>query len=196
MTRHRLLTPADYRRMPWKNGGGRTTEIASHPPDAGFNAFLWRISVAEVRKDGPFSAFPGVERTLVLLDGAGMRLAGDGVDIEILARYEPYAFAGESMPVCTLLGGPVRDFNLMLRRGAARGELAVARGETHVLSPARYQLCYVVAGSSECLVAGHPPIAVAQDCALIVEATDPRAMHVNPRAADAVAIVATIDVDA
>jgi hypothetical protein len=193
MTPYRLLTPADYRRMPWKNGGGRTTEIASRPSGAGLDTFLWRASVAEVREDGLFSAFPGVERTLVLLDGAGMRLAGDGIAIDIVTRYEPYSFAGESSLACALVAGPVRDFNLMLRRGAARGSVTIARDETYVLPPARYQLCYVVSGACECLVAGHPPIAVGQDCGLLVDVADMRALHVNPRTADAVAIVVAID---
>ena len=72
---YRLLTPADYRPMPWKNGAGRTTEIAAHPAGAALDAFAWRVSIADVERDGPFSRFPGIDRTIVLLDGAGMRLA-------------------------------------------------------------------------------------------------------------------------
>jgi environmental stress-induced protein Ves len=195
MTPHRLLTPADYRRMPWKNGGGRTTEIAAHPAGAGLDAFAWRVSLAEVARDGPFSAFPGVERTLVLLDGAGMRLAGDGVAVDLCARYEPFAFAGEVALACTLVDGPVRDFNLMIRRGAARGELGVVRDEAYVLPPARHRLCYVVTGTCECLVAGYPPMGLAQDCALLLDGSDGHALHVNPRTVDAVAIVVAVDID-
>src|SRR6476619_3067787 len=71
----RLLTPNDYRSMPWKNGAGRTTEIAVHPPGAALDAFAWRVSIADVERDGPFSRFPGIDRTIVLLGGSGMRLA-------------------------------------------------------------------------------------------------------------------------
>ena len=195
MTPLRLLSPADYRRMPWKNGGGRTTEIAAHPPASAIDAFTWRASVADVSRDGPFSAFPGVERTLVLLDGAGMRLADGGGSIDLVARYEPYAFAGEQALECTLVAGPVRDFNLMIRRDIARGSLAVVRDETYVLPASRYRLCYVAAGACECLIAGHAPIAVPLDHALLVESTDAHVLHVNPRMADTVAIVAAIDVD-
>src|SRR4029453_7140835 len=66
----RLLTPNDYRSRPWKNGAGRTTEIAVHPAGAGLDAFAWRVSIASVERNGPFSAFPGIDRTIVLLDGA------------------------------------------------------------------------------------------------------------------------------
>src|SRR5512147_1621544 len=76
----RVLGPADYRTMPWKNGGGRTTEIAAAPRGADLAGFTWRISVAELERDGPFSAFPGVDRTLVLLAGNGMRLTGPQCD--------------------------------------------------------------------------------------------------------------------
>ena len=85
MTNHRVLSPADYRRMPWKNGGGHTTEIAAEPPGAGTASFVWRVSVADIAQDGPFSAFPGIDRTLVLLSGRGMRL-GDGRRHDGVAR--------------------------------------------------------------------------------------------------------------
>ncbi len=78
MTTQCVLSPADYRRMPWKNGGGHTTEIAAFPAGAGLASFVWRVSIADVLQDGPFSPFPGIDRTLVLLEGEGMRLSGDG----------------------------------------------------------------------------------------------------------------------
>src|SRR5436853_5944959 len=68
-TMHRVLTPADYRHTTWKNGGGRTTEIAAYPPDAGLEHFAWRASIADIERSGPFSAFAGIDRTLVLLQG-------------------------------------------------------------------------------------------------------------------------------
>ncbi len=59
---------------PWKNGGGTTREIAVRPPGAGMDAFAWRVSVADIVADGPFSAFPGIDRQIALLDGAGVHL--------------------------------------------------------------------------------------------------------------------------
>ena len=58
---HQLLTSADYRRMPWKNGSGHTCEIAAHPSGAGMASFVRRVSVADVGVDGPFSPFPGAQ---------------------------------------------------------------------------------------------------------------------------------------
>ena len=125
---HRLLKPADYVRMPWKDGGGHTTEIAAHPADATLASFDWRVSIADVAADGPFSCYPGVDRVIVLVSGAGMRLTGDAHTAELRAPFEPYAFSGDDVLSCSLIEGPVRDFNLMLRRGRTQGRVG---GEMH-----------------------------------------------------------------
>jgi hypothetical protein len=194
MNRHRLLTPADYRRMPWRNGAGRTTEIATHPADAALDAFDWRVSIADVARDGPFSRFEGIDRTIAVIAGAGMRLEGGGQVVELAELHEPYAFSGETGIECTLLGGPVRDFNLMLRRERCRGGVITVRGEGARVPPARFRLCYVASGACECLFAGHAPLTVAADECLEVEAEGaPTALSVNPLTADAVALVVHVD---
>src|SRR5580704_9253002 len=71
----RLLPAGQHRRMPWKNGGGETTEIAVAPEGAGLDALDWRVSMARVATDGPFSAFPSIDRTLSVLAGVGIALA-------------------------------------------------------------------------------------------------------------------------
>ena len=198
MTQHRLLSPADYRRMPWKNGAGRTTEIASHPARAALDAFDWRVSVADVVSDGPFSPFAGIDRTIVMIAGAGMRLDGDGHAALLRAPYEPYTFNGDDAIRCTLLDGPVRDFNLMLRRGRATGGVAIVRGSGARIAPARFRLCYAASGAYEALFPGHPPLVVAGDHALLIE-DEPAAsapLAVNPLTADAVAIVVRVDLAA
>ena len=111
----------------WKNGGGLTREIAACPPGAGFEAFGWRLSVAEVERDGPFSAFPGVDRILVLLTGAGLRLqAGPEHAAAVLERAgDRFAFAGEAAVDARLVDGPTRDLNVMTRRGLWGAEVAM-----------------------------------------------------------------------
>jgi len=59
----RIIPPAQHRLMPWRNGGGRTAEIAFEPADSPAG-FRWRLSLAEVESDGPFSTFPGCCRTI------------------------------------------------------------------------------------------------------------------------------------
>ena len=195
MTTHRVLSPADFRRMPWKNGGGTTTEIAVHPPGAGLESFAWRVSMADVDRDGPFSLFPGVDRTLVLLEGGGMRLAGDGEPLELRTPFEPIDFSGDLPLMCTLVAGPVRDFNLLVRRGAARGNVVVLQERAEAIAPAHTHVCYAVVGASECLVAGHPPLALPESHALLVAVEDGAAVQglvVNPVAMGSVALVASI----
>ena len=113
----RIVRRADRITMPWKNGGGITHELFREPPaPADFDV---RLSVAEVASDGPFSIFPGVDRVITLLEGAGFRLDGEGGDFHVVDRIaRPLSFRGEDGWMCALLGGPIRDFNVMVRRAS------------------------------------------------------------------------------
>ncbi|MFC5524431.1 HutD family protein [Rhodanobacter ginsengisoli] len=110
--------------QPWRNGLGRTREIAVHPADAGSGDFLWRVSVAEVDSDAPFSRFPGIDRQIVLLDGNGFTMTLDDDRVHALSvPLQPFAFPGEAAVAVTLIDGATRDFNLMSRRTQVRGEV-------------------------------------------------------------------------
>lgn len=116
----RVLRAADYRRERWKNGGGWTTELAAGRRAAGGD-FDWRISIADIDSDGAFSTFPGCDRRIALLEGAGMEIAfAEGEPIRLDQRLKFAAFAGEWNAHGRLLGGPVRDFNVIVRRAACR----------------------------------------------------------------------------
>ena len=113
-----MIRAADARRTPWKNGGGETVEIAVHPEGAGLDAFDWRVSAALVAADGPFSAFPGVDRTLTVLTGDGLELTvGGDPPVRLTAASPPHAFPADAPCAGRLLGGPVTDLNVMTRRG-------------------------------------------------------------------------------
>jgi len=113
----RLMRAAEYRRMRWKNGLGETTEIAVHPEGATVDSFDWRISMARVDSDGPFSAFDGIDRTLSVLNGAGLRLVVDGATARVLTvGTEPYRFPGDRATHATLVDGSISDLNVMTRR--------------------------------------------------------------------------------
>lgn len=121
----KILRRDDYKVMPWKNGGGTTTEIAIFPPEAGRGAtpFQWRVSIADVAQDGPFSKFAGYDRCIMLLDGQGMRLEIDEADALDLLPFRPVSFSGDWTVSGILTGGPVRDFNLIVARQFGRGSL-------------------------------------------------------------------------
>jgi hypothetical protein len=125
----RILRNSDYPSRPWKNGGGTTRDILVSPPGAALDEFDWRLSLAQVDRDGPFSRFDNVDRTLVLLSGA-MTLHEPDRRIE-LVRGEPVEFPGERAIEATLNGVATLDFNVMTRRGrmqhAVRREVFTTR---------------------------------------------------------------------
>jgi uncharacterized protein len=116
----RILRAADYRVMPWKNGGGTTTEIAVSPDGAGLDDFDWRVSMARVEGGGPFSGFAGVDRTLAMLEGEGIVLDIAGRPPERLTEASaPLSFPADVPTSAVLISGPITDLNVMTRRGRA-----------------------------------------------------------------------------
>lgn len=114
----RIIDSSTARQLPWKNGKGVTLELAIAPPDAGLDDFDWRISSARVDSAGPFSHYPGIDRSLGLLSGAGLRLnLPEQISLELDSYTPVVAFPGELDVQAELLDGPVQDFNLMSRRG-------------------------------------------------------------------------------
>lgn len=109
------LTSADYRVMPWKDGGGTTTELAIHPPGATVQGgFAWRLSSARVEASGPFSTFPGMARSLALVEGVGLILDLEGVGrLRLKHPREVIQFAGGVSAHATLIQGPVTDLGLI-----------------------------------------------------------------------------------
>jgi uncharacterized protein len=109
------LRLADCPETPWRNGGGRTRELLAWP-----RADEWqvRVSVARIEANGPFSAFPGIDRFFAVLGGAGVVLGLTRGDVRLHRGDPALAFPGEAAPLCRLIDGPTRDLNLMLRRGA------------------------------------------------------------------------------
>lgn len=136
----------DQRRVRWKNGAGWTTEIAARPPG---DAFEWRLSVAEVEADCDFSPFPGLDRTILVLTGAGFSLhVGDLPPVDLAPGDPPHAFSGD-LPARAIVRGPSRDFNVMTRRGRVAHTVDVRplAGRLAVARPARATVAiYVVDG--------------------------------------------------
>jgi len=116
--------------MPWKNGLGVTAEIAVDPPESsiGDGRFAWRLSIAAVERSCPFSAFPGYERTIMVIDGPGMELSFPGRIARRLDRlFDPFVFSGDEPAECRLIDGPIHDFNLMVDRARLRSRFELLR---------------------------------------------------------------------
>lgn len=143
MSRVRLLRAADYLRAPWKNGAGSTEEIA-RDAGAGLDGFGWRLSIADVGESGGFSAFAGYQRIITVLEGSGMRLRVDGQVSRDLIPFDPFAFDGASAVHCELLGGAIRDFNLIYapQRYRARLQWLKGAGEVRLFSSASTLLLF------------------------------------------------------
>ena len=137
---------ADVAPQAWKNGGGLTRELLAWPFAADWRI---RLSVADITADGPFSVFKGVQRWFAVLEGDGVRLTVDGAATELRATSTAFDFAGAANTDCSLLGGPTRDFNLMLRGatgrlqrvcGQAQGNLEVVAAQSGIKFIAAYAI--------------------------------------------------------
>jgi environmental stress-induced protein Ves len=121
--------------QPWRNGGGVTREVASGYA-AGVEASCtpagpaqdpdwdWRVSIAEVSKSGAFSAFPGMERVLTVVEGQLLLLSVDGAE-HPLEKYRPFRFSGDADTAGALPTGDVRNLNVITRTGVVKGYTSI-----------------------------------------------------------------------
>ena len=167
----RLLRESNYRRMRWKNGGGWTTELYSHPLSDGGEGFGWRVSIADIASDGAFSTFPQCDRWIALLEGNGMRLQFEGHAAATLnerLRFVP--FSGDWQTRGSLIDGPVRDFNLIARRDLWQCEVRhrpLVGSMLFAPSAADLWFVHVVAGSARIEHRGALPEIVAGESLLL-----------------------------
>lgn len=121
-----IIRFADVRPEPWRNGGGVTRELASHPQAASAQdgAWDWRVSIADVSTAGDFSVFPCMERVITIIDGELLLLTVDGSE-HPLEKYRPFRFSGEAASSATLPTGDIRDLNVIARQGAFKGYTSI-----------------------------------------------------------------------
>lgn len=127
----RRFTLADLPRERWRNGAGwtRTVASAAHagddgPPD-------WRVSLAEISQGAPFSQFPGMDRTAVLVRGGPVQLRGVASEDDT-PRHWPLStpgdmarFPGEWPMDNTPPDHEALIWNVMSRRGRVHAEVTV-----------------------------------------------------------------------
>lgn len=147
MALHRFRR-ADLLAQPWKNGGGVTTELACLPVGANMAQFDWRVSIAHIASSGPFSAFPGIDRVITLLEGSGVTLHSPGGHIRhrLDTPLQPFAFDGGAEVAAELLGPDCHDFNVMTRRAACSSQVQIVR-QPSTLPAARQGLLFSTAGN-------------------------------------------------
>ena len=137
--------------MAWKNGGGVTREIVREPAGANLDDFDWRVSVADIAAAGPFSRFVGVDRHLLLLEGDGVNLTSEEADSDVNLWTDDtvLAFSGDVDMSSQLLGGAVRDFNVMTKRGVWQAQVEVWTEAASI--QARAGLVLQTVGQARCL---------------------------------------------
>lgn len=180
---------------PWKNGGGVTRTLAvdaAMPPGA---APRWRVSIADIERDGAYSRFDGYDRVSVVLSGAGVALRAyevegadgqDGVNVTLRPGV-PTAFPGDVAMQAQLLDGPVRVLNLFVLRGAAVAEVkadaTLNAGALSVTPGLVSTLRIVVAGSHFHIDTPCPGAASADDSAVGQDPLPPGAVQIVVRMA-------------
>ncbi len=132
----RVIRFKDLPSMPWKNGGGSTVELMVAPQGATIADFDFRISVATVSQDGPFSVFPNIDRTLALVEGEGLTLHLAGEPAIAIDDATPYAsFPGETSIHATVNDDTTMDFNVMTHRGRCHHTFEVSHGTIYKVVP-------------------------------------------------------------
>lgn len=176
----RWLQAADYLRTPWKNGGGSTLEVCRDQGE-GLEGFGWRLSIADIAEAGPFSSFSGYERIITVLEGQGMVLQVDGRCSGPLRAFEPFEFSGHSQVSCELIGGPIRDFNLIYApaRYQARLQWLATSAPVRLAETAATRVVFAVEPQVRVEVAGNITTLGQYDTLLL----DGHAVSVNGRCA-------------
>ncbi len=132
MSRPKIIRESELLAVPWRNGGGVTREIAAQRQG---EAIVWRLSMADVESDGPFSRFDGMTRILTVIDGNGMDLIGNGVTLNAPLSV-PVTFDGGLAIMARLANGPVKDLNLIFDSSLCKGGVVRLEGPCrHALLP-------------------------------------------------------------
>lgn len=118
-----ILKASGYREGRWRNGLGVSWDIASE----GGEDFSWRMALARLEADVPFSAYPGIDRVFTIIAGGCVMLDVEGLG-QIDARLlRPVHFPGDRATSCRLVAGPCRALNLFVKRQAYSSDVSVTR---------------------------------------------------------------------
>jgi hypothetical protein len=177
-----FLDPANYRRTPWKNGGGVTIDIAgAYRPGAdpaGWDGMIWRFGRTRIERPGPFSDLSGYDRILAVVDGRGLVLHPAGrAPLDAREPFAPVRFPGEWKIASELTQGPVGVVNLIADRASCAIDLAFpAVGSAAAIAG---MPCIVLALDDCVLDIGARPMPLKQDFALRFDAAAP--IEMRPR---------------
>ena len=172
-----IIRFAELKAHPWRNGGGATRELASHPAaaspqDPGTAGWDWRVSIADISKAGDFSAVPGMDRVLTVVEGELLLLSVDGAE-HPLEKYRPFRFSGDAAASAALPTGDLRDLNVITRRGVFKGYTSIIELSKKRAHPVfEGQLGILLQGQASVAPGGGEPTTLARYDAVVGSDTD------------------------
>lgn len=124
-----IIRYAELKAEPWRNGGGVSRELAARPVVSAGNTpagpgWDWQVNIAELSSAGGFSAYPGMDRVLTVIDGELLLLRVDGAE-HPLEKYRPFRFSGDADSAAALPTGDVRALNVITRKGIFKGYTSI-----------------------------------------------------------------------
>ena len=185
-----VLKPDSFKRMSWRNGGGSTTELHAEE-HANYEGPVWRISMAEVTSDGPFSHFENYDRTLTLTKGPGMTLQHEGGAEDVLEqRFAMAIFKGDVSTHATLHGDEIQDFNVFSLRHYCRHTVAIVTPacDTWLCTDAMTLLVFAIDGDVQVTSPSDQVLEIPHNSLLRIE----RPLHGHWRASTGTAIVTSV----
>lgn len=145
----RIIRKSEFIEGRWRNGMGVSWDIASHPAAAGTPDFGWRLAIARIDADVPFSHYPDVDRVFTLIDGQGLDLDFDGGrTLAVDQLFVPHPYACDVETFCRLRNGPCRALNLFLRRGQWTAAVDILSSRADITHPGPI-LLFALAGGPE-----------------------------------------------
>ncbi len=179
----KIIRASTCRTTPWKNGGGSTTEIAVEPADASLENFDWRISMALVASDGPFSAFDGIDRTLAVVRGNGLALTiADNAPVTLDRASDPLPFPGDVATSARLVSGEITDLNVMTRRRRFSHRLQRIGEATDCDFDGNDLAVVVCCNGGTTLSQGHEPITLDPGDAAVLTRSGDASFRITPSA--------------
>lgn len=140
-----ILKAATYRQGLWRNGLGVSWEIT----EEGGDPFDWRMALARLDADAPFSDYPGIDRVFTIIEGNGIKLEIDGVGAIEAKRYRPVFFPGDRATSCHVVSGPCRALNLFVKRGGFVPDVVITcHGKGDELVLAGLNLLFIIDGEA------------------------------------------------
>ncbi len=185
------LPASGFRRTPWKNGGGVSTDIADcYRPEtapAAWDGVIWRLGRTQIVTLGPFSDLTGYERLQVVIAGRGLVLVTPDSEIDLREPLRPVRYDGGTPIVTRLENGPVEVVNLIADRALCDIALDVLRPGEPAELPAGLHLIYAPDGTATG-DAGGQAFAIEAGDALRIETDEPCRLSITT----GIALLATI----